>query len=594
MALKIIDALKSDFPHDGSFGRAHLIFDSEIEANPLRLSLKRLDDQEYLGESFPPTASEPLPKANWTRIRSHFFDASLVTRGNGQTVYMLGPEVSTFVPEWTLLEVASDDGSVRETAEWGEISLDFIWRPPAQPLPAWKSSVPLGAPVGQPTRQGQAASPPAPAVAPDPPKPEPPKTEPSKVESPGATPTASIPPKVDHMPPAIKAAADDPPGPPAPPRKRANWVVWAGLLAAVAAVVVAGAVYAAYWGSQNRDKLCNRFHIFCDAEETAFRDAQSCASSKTCSASECVAHYRDAYPNGRFKAQIDDIAVSKGRPCVVEPPRPDPEKLAFDRVTACAAPKSCGAAVCVAEYRQSFPNGAHKADVDRIMAQKGADCVDAAEKEVYDQAVGCARPRSCGALECLGEYRRRYPNGRYKAQIDQIAQAKGQVCPDLDREAYDRAERCAAPLPCGADHCLTEYRRDFSAGKNRARIEEIGKAKGAACAVADTLPPFVPIRPGDESGVRNCNARNLEPIVQMICKDSDMARANGELQKAFDAKVKSLGDASELRNGERAWIERRDRECNVPASGNWETNDLRRLKNCFLDKTRARINELRQ
>src|SRR5215470_8878073 len=133
MTLKIIDALKSDFPHDGSFGRAHLIFDSEIAADPLRLSLKRLDDQEYLGESFP-------PKANWTRTRSHFFNATLVARGDGRTVYSLGPEVSTFVPEWTMLEIASEDGSIRETAEWGEISLDFIWQPPKQPLPPWRSS----------------------------------------------------------------------------------------------------------------------------------------------------------------------------------------------------------------------------------------------------------------------------------------------------------------------------------------------------------------------------------------------------------------------------------------------------------------------
>src|SRR5215470_2882405 len=145
MALKIIDALKSDFPHDGSFGRAHLIFDRDIEANPLRVSLKRELDQdiEYLGESFP-------PEANWTRTRSHFFDASLVARGNGQTVYMLGPEVSTFVLDWTTLEVASEDDSIRETAVWKDISLDFTWQPPSAQLP-WKPP-PNVPPVARPTR----------------------------------------------------------------------------------------------------------------------------------------------------------------------------------------------------------------------------------------------------------------------------------------------------------------------------------------------------------------------------------------------------------------------------------------------------------
>jgi uncharacterized protein YecT (DUF1311 family) len=369
------------------------------------------------------------------------------------------------------------------------------------------------------------------------------------------------------------------------------------------AVAVIAATGAIYWGTQHRDYLCDHFHMFCDAEEVAYRDAASCAAPKACGASECVARYRDAYRSGRFKAQIDDIAVSKGRPCAVEPPGPDPEKLAYDRVVACAGSRNCGASICVTEYRQSFPNGAHKADVDRIVAQKGGECFDAAaaEKEVYDQAVGCARPRSCGALECIADYRRRYPSGRYKAQIDQIAQLpKAAPCPDLDREAYDRAVRCSEPVSCGADHCLIEYRRDFPTGAFRARIEDIGRAKGASCAPpqpspspTDSLPAFVPIRPGDDPGIGNCSARGLEPIAQMICKDSDMARANGELQKAFDVKVKSLGDASELRNDERAWIKRRDRECGVPASGSWEINDLRRVKNCFLDKTRARLNELR-
>jgi uncharacterized protein YecT (DUF1311 family) len=375
------------------------------------------------------------------------------------------------------------------------------------------------------------------------------------------------------------------------PAKPGNWRLWASL-AAVAIVAVAG--YAIYWGANYRDYLCDHFHVFCDPEELAYRDAKTCAAPKTCGASECVAHYRDLYPNGRFRTQIDDIAVARGRPC--DAPSSDPERVAYDRVLACSGSKSCGAPECVTEYRQAFPRGVHRAEVERIATA----CFDASEKEVFDRAVNCARPRSCGADVCLNEYRTRYPNGPHKADIDQIGQSpKGQACPDLDREAFDRAQRCAAPLTCGADHCLIEYRRDFGNGKFRAQIDQIATQKGAACATpapgpSSDLPPFVPIKPGDDPGIRNCNARGLEPIAQMICKDSDMARANGELQKAFDAKVKSLNDASGLRNEERAWIERRDRECVIPPSGSWEINDLRKVKNCFLDKTRARINELGQ
>jgi uncharacterized protein YecT (DUF1311 family) len=187
------------------------------------------------------------------------------------------------------------------------------------------------------------------------------------------------------------------------------------------------------------------------------------------------------------------------------------------------------------------------------------------------------------------------------AQIEQIAQLpKAAPCPDLDREAYERAERCASPLSCDVGRCLVEYRRDFPAGKYRALIEDIGRDKGAACPAppqpspspTDSLPAFMP-RPADVYAGINCNASNLEPIAQMICKDLDMARVNGELQRLFDAKLKSVGDASALRNDERAWIKYRDRECGIPVSGSWEINDLRRLKNCFLDKTRARANDLR-
>jgi len=681
MALKIIDARRSGFPHDGQFGRVHLVFDRDIDANPLRLSILKLLGREYLGRSFP-------PKANWTPARSHFFEAPLVSRGDGKTVFSLGPEVTTFIPDESTLEIASEDNAVKEVAVWSGVSVDFTWPgPPPQPeKPATPvtQAIPVLAPEMAPL---------VPLNPPQSPLPEPvrPMPEPAM-----PTPAAPI----------------QPPPPPAP-RSR----MW--MLIPVAVALLAGA---GYWASQNRDLLCDRFGLFCDAELVTYREAQSCAAPKSCGASECIARYRDLYPNGRFKEQIDEVAVRKGRACVEpprepsrEPPRDDPEKRAYERVTACATPRTCGASVCVTDYRQMFPNGAHKADVDQIVALKGADCVDAAEKEAYDRAVGCAAPRTCGALECVADYRRRYANGPHrsdidqivalkgadcvdaaekeaydravgcaaprtcgalecvadyrrrfsngphraeieriaqtkgvacedpvekdvyqraeacaatkpancgaaecvteyrsrfplgphKADIDRIAQTRGATCPDLEKEAYDRAASCAGPLRCGADHCLTEYRRDYPNGRYRSLIEQIATLKGANCplpAATPTpvatptepqLPPFVPLPPGAETGIRNCNARNLEPIAQMICRDADMARANSELQKAFDAKVTSMNDASDLRKEERAWIERRDRDCSVPPSGNWEINDLRKLKNCVIDHTRARINELR-
>jgi uncharacterized protein YecT (DUF1311 family) len=400
------------------------------------------------------------------------------------------------------------------------------------------------------------------------------------------------------------------PQPPAPPAKRGLRAAMMGL-----GVLVVAAIGAVYWVSQHRDYLCDRYHLFCDPEVLAYREASDCAAPKACGVSACLAHYRDTYPNGRFSADIESIAIKKGRDCPVEnpPPAVDPEKVAYDRVQACATSRTCGASVCVADYRQSFPNGAHKADVDRIVAEKGADCIDpaaaaaaATEKEVYDQADACARSKSCGALDCVADYRRDYPNGRYKAQIDQIAQApSAALCPDLDREAYDRAEHCAEPLRCGADHCLIEYRRDFPNGKYRPLIDQIGAMKGPACTPPPTPPlpvtppspdlPPVNRRTNEDAGL-NCGKADLEPIEQMVCADADMARANADLQKLYFQKRRQLSSADarkDLYDQEMNWIDQRNADCGVPRSGTWSEMELRKLKTCFIDHTRARVNELR-
>jgi uncharacterized protein YecT (DUF1311 family) len=631
MALKIIDAKKSGFPHDGRFGWVHLIFDRDIGDDPLRLSVLKLLGREYLGRSSP-------PKANWTPARSHFFDAPLVSRDGGQTVFSLGPEVTTFIPDESMLELASEDNLVRETAVWSGVSVDFTWPgPPA-----------VAAPEPQKPRLPEPRKAPTPSpVVPEVVKPDP------VVEVPD-------PPQPPDPPPVISSV----PQPPAPPAKR-------GLRAAMMAlgVLLVAVIGGVYWVSQHRDYLCDRYHLFCDPEVLAYRAASDCAAPKACGVTACLAHYRDTYPNGRFSADIESIAIKKGRDCPVEnpPPAVDPEKVAYDRVQACATSRTCGASVCVAEYRQSFPNGAHKVDVDRIVAEKGADCIDpavaaaaATEKEVYDQAVGCARPRTCGALECVADYRRRYPNGRYKAPIDQIVAQKGAtcedpvekaeyeradacarskscgaldcvadyrrdypsgrykaqidqiaqapsaaLCPDLDREAYDRAEHCAEPLRCGADHCLIEYRRDFPNGKYRSLIDQIGAMKGPACTPPPTPPsPVTPPSPDlppinrrtNEDAGLNCGKADLEPIEQMVCADADMARANADLQKLYFQKRRQLSSADarkDLYDQEMNWIDQRNADCGVPRSGTWSEMELRKLKSCFIDHTRARVNELR-
>jgi uncharacterized protein YecT (DUF1311 family) len=275
---------------------------------------------------------------------------------------------------------------------------------------------------------------------------------------------------------------------------------------------------------------------------------------------------------------------------------PDFERDAFERANICAAGASCGVGGCVADYRRVYPDGRFKAQIDAIVAAKGVSCSSDPEKDVFDRAAACASPKTCDANACLAEYRRVYPNGRFKSQIDRISATKGQSCQgDREREVYDRAIACVAPLTCGAIDCLAEYRREFPNGNFRVQINVLAATKGLACPVQPVLPPFVR-RISEDPGI-NCSKPNLEPIEEMICADGDIARVNGELQRAFDTKRQSLmrGAARDaLVNQERAWIQSRDRDCSVPSRGPWTQMDLRKVKNCVVERTRQRRDELQR
>jgi uncharacterized protein YecT (DUF1311 family) len=355
-------------------------------------------------------------------------------------------------------------------------------------------------------------------------------------------------------------------------------------------------------GTLNRPFLCDRFKLLCDAEALSYQAAVSCAEPKSCAAGSCFTDYRRTYPDGRYKQRIDGLAEAKGGIC----PPDTVEPAVYERARACAASKTCGANECIAEYRRLYPNGAFKAQIDQISIQKGIDCgVLERDRAAYERADRCARALTCGAIACVADYRRDFPSGRFKDQIDQIAASpNAQMCPtpnptpNLEREAYDRAEQCARPLNCGANSCLTEYRRDYPNGSFKAQIDRISELKGAACQTQPQLPPFRPYA-GEDTGFRGgCAAlRNPEPIEKMICADGDFARANGELQRAFNSRIERLGaaDQARLRQEERNWISRRDSECNIPRRGDsWDEMALRSIKTCFLDKTRARTNELQQ
>lgn len=684
MALEIINA-------PGRPGYAHLIFTQDIGADPLRIAVYNFIKREYLG----PSAGKP----NWTPARSHFFPATLVERTQGRATYLIGPEVTTFIPDEATIEVTSQDNAIREVAVWSGILLDFQWRGPDAELEANKALE-----LEQARRREEEAR----RLQQEQARLQREAEERAKRQS--AVTTSPEPP--------LETGSE---GTAATSSSRS----WPWILAAIGVLALAVVM-----GALNRPYLCDHFGLFCDAEARAYQAAESCAKPISCGANTCIADYRRAYPEGRYKAQIDRISTTKGAAC------PDPAELAaYERATSCAAPKSCGANECFADYRRLFPEGAHKAEIEKLSAQKGDVCpvppapvdielqlfekakacaapkscganeclaeyrraypngrfkaqieqismekgIDCGELErrVYDKARQCAAPKMCGANECLAEYRRLYPNGQFKSQIDQISSQKGIDCGELERdraayekadrcarslscgalacvtdyrrdfpngrfreqidqiagapkaqecinslerEAYERAETCARPLSCGALSCVTEYRRDYPNGRFKLQIDQILELKGIPCTPTPPsptptptpppppptptptpppqppLPPFRPIA-GEYPGFTCATLRNPEPIEEMICADGDFARENGELQRAFDSRMARLGPAEKtrLRQEERDWITRRDSECNIPHRGTpWDEMALRKVKTCFLEKTRTRRNELQQ
>jgi hypothetical protein len=607
----------------GQAGYVLLVFDQDIDASPLRLAICDRISRTYLGHS--------VGRANWSPARSHFFEAVLVSRGDGETVFKVGPEVTTFIPNETTVELTSEDGAVREVTFWRDILLDFHWRGPdvdpddearrrreednlqrerndaerrrreaeaerQRQAVEDEEKRKLAARAGDAERMRREAEAEAKAErqrqetenekkreleakqaeaeatrrqaeadrqrkeaeeeekrlaakaadaekqrkeAEEEKQREEEKRKEAEENRKQAEEEAKRKQAEEKALQANLIASGEESQPAEEDRgKKARARVYQGMTTAFAAIV---AFWFVSWGVENRVDLCNRFGLFC----------------------------------GGTASQ----------------PAPDFERAAFEGANICAAGTPCGVGGCVADYRRVYPDGRFKAEIDAIVAAKGLSCPNDPEKDVYDRATACAAPKSCDANGCLAEYRRIYPNGRFKSQIDRISATKGRPC-DAEREVYDRAIACAAPLPCGADYCLAEYRLEFPNGNFRVQINTLAATKGPACPVQPTLPPFVR-RTSEDPGI-NCAKSNLEPIEEMICADGDIARVNGELQRVFDAKRQTLrGTARDaLVNQERAWIQSRDRDCNVPSRGPWTQMDLRKVKNCVVEKTGQRRDEL--
>lgn len=104
----------------GERGYALLVFDRNIDGDPLKLAIFNLASQSYLDSS--------VKKAIWTLLRSHFFSAALISRNDGETIFKVGPEVTTFMPDGTAIEFTNEDSTLREVVIWSGILRDIHWR----------------------------------------------------------------------------------------------------------------------------------------------------------------------------------------------------------------------------------------------------------------------------------------------------------------------------------------------------------------------------------------------------------------------------------------------------------------------------------
>lgn len=585
----------------GQPGYALLIFNRVLDIGPLRLAVQNRMSRKYLGPS--------VGKANWSPARSHFFDATLVSCTKDETVFKIGPEVVSFIPDESTVEFSSEDNSVREQAIWSGIMLPFVWTV-TEANPENEAEAARGrdnqrreredaerrvreaatqrrqqeadaerrrlgaeaqreredaerqrrdAEMQRLQREAEADRRRAEAVEKrerddavrrdvevrqqmeadaEPQRVEAEKQrtrkedeelkkrEKSEVEArPAATtedmadlargivrgaeaertgetnqaeaqrmrreeeagvrdhrpsetkreqeeaakakftPAWLTSAEVDHDNAANAAAIEYAPRAERQARLRAFAMI--GTLVAVLLAIL--------WGSQNHSYLCGRFGAFCAPETMAFDAAVTCAKYKTCGANECIADYRRTYPTGAHKAQIDQIADTKGMACR------DPEKASYDGAWACAASRGCGVGECIADYRRNYPQGRFKDQIDQIVQTKGLVCQET-DRAAFDRVNACAAAATaCGVDQCVAEYRRNYPTGRFKAQIDQIVQTRGQACQDAERSSFEWASVCAAAKTCGVGECVAAYQRNYPNGRFKAQIDQFVVTKGLTC-----------------------------------------------------------------------------------------------------------------
>ena len=234
-----------------------------------------------------------------------------------------------------------------------------------------------------------------------------------------------------------------PPPRPAPPPRTGRWKT---LLVIVAALAIAGALFAygrdsdfeqnlvCASGSLLHDVTFGGLIAPChagpppppDQEEAAYTEFLQCAAGKNgCPAQECAKTFVTRFPRGRHFAEVEKIRRDAEQKCS-EDDRARREAKIFDDFEACIAAKAvCDQSQCVNSFRGSLTLDTYVRRLNAIQADAAAKCQD----ESFTAFTSCiAQSAACDAPECDRKFGDTLHSGPHAADVQQMLDKKKAEC----------------------------------------------------------------------------------------------------------------------------------------------------------------------
>jgi hypothetical protein len=363
-------------------GYALLAFGDALSQPTLSVSIRSLRENAFLG-----------PNGKWQK-EPFFFPAVRVGAEGGCTQFRVGPEIVNFLLEHDRIEVASDDGSLKEEALWenavpelpGQRSLNTVYRT-AAPVPPSEPAGPQQA------------------------------VKPAITDRHGGAETATPP--------------SPPPAPPDSPSRKLWWIAGlVGLLAIAAGGIGLSPLGCKLFGVSCPNPGPNRegSHVVVpppSSEPDLLARALACASDRhaaaPCEIAACFSRYRSETPDDRLapearKALLEGEAACQSVRQAAEERRRSEERAAEARrseeralqsAQQCAAQAApCVVKDCYAGYLTEYGgSGALREQARSAVARAAEQCRSSPSSPgsaIADGAYNAVARRACGASQQYG------------------------------------------------------------------------------------------------------------------------------------------------------------------------------------------------